>query len=101
MWCGLEFPEHLKYLRSVLFINPYPSVCDFDLQVILARAIIDATCMNCYWAVESEFEGVAYQVNKYLLYSLHVDDQVLRDWVVEEKWEVDVFLVGLELEDLD
>jgi len=101
MWCGLEFPEHLKYLRPILFINPNPCVCDFDLQLILPRAIIDITGMNCYWAVESEFEGVAYQVNKYLLHSLHVDNQVFWDWVIEEKGEVDVFLVGLELEDLN
>jgi hypothetical protein len=98
MWCGLEFSKHLKYLGSVLFINSYPRVCDFDLQLKLPRAIIDATRMHCYRPVESEFEGVANQVDEYLLHSLDVDDQVFRDWVVKEEWEVYVFLVGLDLE---
>ena len=98
MWCGLEFSKHLKYLGSVLFIYADSRVCDFDLQLKLPRSIVDATRMHCYRPVESEFKGVANQVDEYLLHSLDVDDQVFGDWVVKEEWEVYVFLVRLDLE---
>ena len=97
MWGRLKLSKHLEYLGSVLLVDANPSVRNFDLQLVLAGAIIETTSMNGYRPIECEFKGVSYQVNQYLLHSLDVDDQVFGDWIFEMKLKINVFFVRLKL----
>ena len=101
MWGRLKLSKHLEYLGSVLLVDANPSVRNFDLQLVLAGAIIETTSMNRYRPVEREFKGVSYQVNQYLLHSLDVDDQVFGDWIIEMELKIDVFFVRLKLKYFD
>jgi hypothetical protein len=94
---GFKFAKELKNLGLVFDVDTNASIGHFYLKLELPSTIVYNTCVNSYGTMKCEFKGVANQVDKYLLHSLDVDNQVLGYGLVHKEHQFKTFFGRLEL----